>query len=116
MFKGFTNLASLVQNARELGDKMQSLTEELKARRVSGSAGGGLVQVEVNGLGEVLRVKIDPVLMQGGEREMVEDLLPAAINQAVAKAKELYLDLAKSATKDLPLPGLEDMLSKFVGR
>lgn len=116
MFQGFANLASLLQNAHQLNDKLQSLIEELKTKRVSASAGGGMVQVEVNGVGEVLRVKVDPLLFERGEREMIEDLLPAAINQALAKAKELHVELAKSATKDLPLPGLDEALAKLMGR
>ena len=84
MFKGISNLASLLQNASELN--------------------------------EVLRVKIDPLLIERGEREMLESLLPGAINQAFAKAKELHVEMAKSATKDLPLPGLEDALSKLMGK
>ena len=113
MFKGISNLASLLQNASELNGKLQSITQELRSKRVSGSAGGGMVEVEVNGLCEVLRVKIDPLLV---EREMLEGLLPGAINQAFAKAKELHVEMAKSATKELPLPGLEEALSKLMGR
>lgn len=77
-----------------------------------------MVQAEVNGLCEVTRLTIDPMLIERGEREMLEDLIPAAINQAIAKAKELHVEMAKSATKDLPisLPGLEEALSKLVGR
>jgi DNA-binding YbaB/EbfC family protein len=112
MFKGMSNLASLLQNASELNGKLQSLTNELRTKRVTGSAGGGMVEVEVNGLCEVLRVKIDPLV----EREMIEGLLPGAINQAFAKAKELHVEMAKTATKDLPLPGLEDALSKLMGK
>jgi DNA-binding YbaB/EbfC family protein len=116
MFKGISNLASILQNASELNGKLQSLTNELKSKRVTGSAGGGMVEVEVNGLCEVLRVKIDPLLVERGEREMLESLLPGAINQAFSKAKELHVELAKSATKDLPLPGFEDVLSKLMGK
>jgi DNA-binding protein YbaB len=75
-----------------------------------------MVQVEANGLCEVLRVTIDPVLMQRQDHEMVEDLLPAAINQALSKARELHLDLAQTATKDLNLPGLKEAISKLTQR
>jgi DNA-binding YbaB/EbfC family protein len=113
MLQGITNLMSLLQNAQQVGTRIQAVRDELKGKRVVGSAGGGMVEVEVNGLCEVLRVKIDPVLLQGQEHEMVEDLLPAAINQAFNKAKELHLDLAKSATKDISFPGLEEALSRL---
>jgi DNA-binding protein YbaB len=75
-----------------------------------------MVQVEVNGLGEVLRVKIDPALWQRQDHEMVEDLLPAAINQAFSKARDLHMELAASAAKDFSVPGLEEALSKMMGR
>ncbi len=88
VFKGLGNLAniaSLVKQAQEMGGKMQQIAETLKTRRAEGSAGGGLVTVEVNGLGEMLRLSIDPSL--AGDREMIEDLVPAAVNQAQVKAK-----------------------------
>ena len=66
---------------------MQALGEELKTKRATGSAGGGLVEVEVNGLGEVLAVRIDPTLVEKQDREMIEDLLPAAFNAAAAKGE-----------------------------
>ena len=66
-----------------------------------------MVQVEVNGLGEVLRVQIDPELVARGDREMIEDLLPAAVNPAVEKANQLRLEAIQSMAKDLNLPGLD---------
>ena len=116
MFKGISNLASLLQNASELNSKLQAFTDELKGKRVTGSSGGGMVTVEVNGLCEVVRVKIDPMLLERGELDMIEGLLPAAVNQAISKAKELHVDMAKSATKDIPMPGLEEALSKLMGK
>jgi DNA-binding YbaB/EbfC family protein len=92
---------------------MEGITDELRTKRVTGSAGGGMVEVEANGLGEILKVKIEPSLV---DREMIEDLLPAAINQALAKSKELHMELAKSATEGLSLPGLEEALAKFLPR
>ena len=90
MFKGLGNLAnlgSLVKQAQEMGSKMQALGDELKTKRATGAAGGGLVEVEVNGLGEVLAVRIDPSLVEKQDREMIEDLLPAAFNAAAQKAE-----------------------------
>ena len=57
MFKGLGNLASVMRQAQEMGGKMQEVNEELKSKRVTGSAGGGMIEVEANGHGEVLRVK-----------------------------------------------------------
>ena len=113
MFKGLGNLASLMRQAQQMGGKIQEVTEQLKARRVTGNAGGGLVEVEANGLGDVLKVSIDPTLE--GDREMLEDLLPGAINQAASKAKELHLEMMQSVTSDLDMPGLSEALSQITG-
>ena len=100
MFKGLGNLANipaLMKQAQEMGTKMQALGEELKTKRATGSAGGGLVEVEVNGLGEVLAVRIDPSLVAKQDREMIEDLLPAAFNAAAQKAKQLHAEAMQSS-------------------
>ena len=93
MFKGIgqiANIGSMIKQAQQLGTQMQGLNDELKRMRATGAAGGGMIEVEVNGLGEVLSCKIDPKLIEQGDVEMIEDLLPAAFNQAHAKSKELH--------------------------
>ena len=92
---------------------MQDLGEKLKTQRAEGAAGGGLLSVEVNGLGEVLRCTIDPSL--AGDREMIEDLLPAAVNQAQAKAKGLYAEEMKSLAEGVDMPALNDVLTELSG-
>jgi len=89
VFKGLGNLGNvgaILKQAQEMGSRMQAMQEELKIKRATGSAGGGLVEVDVNGLADVLAVRIDPSLVTKGEREMIEDLLPAAFNDAHRKA------------------------------
>jgi DNA-binding YbaB/EbfC family protein len=115
MFKGLGNIASLVRQAQQMGGKIQALNEKLKSERATASTGAGMVEVEVNGLGEVLRVKIDPSLVDRGDREMIEDLLPAAVNQAVAKARQLHADAMRSMTEDLNVPGLDKAISQITG-
>ncbi len=113
MFSRLTSLAGLLKNAHELGGRMQAITDELRARRATGSAGAGLVEVEVNGLVEVLRCRIDPKLLAQPDAELLEDLLVTAVNQAVAKAKEFHAEAVRSATSGLNLPGLDDALGKM---
>ena len=72
MFKGLTGLGSLLKQAQEISGRMKGLNEQLRARRATGSAGGGMVEVEVNGLLEVLGCHIDQQLFEQGDREMVE--------------------------------------------
>ena len=74
-----------------------------------------MVQVEANGLGEILRVTIDADLVARNEREMIEDLVPAAVNQALGKAKQLHADAVRSLTAGLEVPGLEEALAQVTG-
>jgi nucleoid-associated protein EbfC len=113
MFKGLGNLSSMLKQAQEMGGKLQSLNEELKKRRVIGRSGADLVEVEANGIGQVLRVTIDPGLIERRDREMLEDLLPAAVNQALAKAKEMHADALRELTGGMNLPPLDDLMSKI---
>jgi DNA-binding YbaB/EbfC family protein len=113
VFKGLANLANLpalIKQAQEMGGKIEQLTAELKTKRVSGAAGGGLVEVEANGLGEVLSVRLDPALVEKQDRELMEDLLPAAINAAQQKAKELHAESMRGLTGGLQCPGLSEAL------
>lgn len=116
MFKGLGNLANigaLLKQAQEFGSKMQAIQDELRTKRSTGVAGGGLVEVEVNGLGEALAVRIDPTLVERRDREMIEDLLPAAFNAAQQKAKELHTDAMRLLTGGIPLSGLPEVLSQL---
>ena len=114
MFKGLSNLSSLVKQAQQIGGQMQNLGERLKHLRATGSGGGGMVEIEVNGLLEVLQCRIDPQLIAQGDRELIEDLVAAAVNQAVAKGKQLHTDAMKELTGGLELPGLQEALGKVV--
>jgi hypothetical protein len=113
MFKGLSNLGALIKQAQQIGGQMQNLSEDLKNRRAQGTAGGGMVEIEVNGLLEVLRCRIDEQLVAQGDRELIEDLVAAAVNQAVTKGKQLHADAVKELTGGLDLPGVQEALAKF---
>lgn len=116
MLKGLGNIAALMKQARTMGPRMQEQMEELKSKRVDGASGGGMVKVQANGIGQILSVAIDPTLAQQNDVEMIQDLLPAAINDALEKQQQLRLEVMQSVTEDLPLPGnMEDMLKQFMG-
>ena len=115
MFSSFTNMMSMVRKAQEMGGRMQGSNEQLKRERVTGSAGGGLVTVELNGVGEMLSLKIDPLLLERGELEMIEDLLPAAVNQAREKASLLHAEAMQEMSADMNMPGMADILEKLGG-
>jgi len=109
------NIGNLMKQAQEMGGKMQQISEELKTKRVTGSAGAGLVEVEANGLGEALAVRIDPSLIEKQDRELLEDLLPAAINSAQEKAKQLHAEQMQSLTGGINLPGMSEVLGQLGG-
>lgn len=115
MFKGLGNLASLMKNAQNIGGKMGEISEELKGKRVTGSSGGGMVTVEANGLGHILSVKFDSVLIEKNDTEMMQDLLPGAINEAIAKSKQLHVEAMQSVTGGMSIPGLDDAIKNFSG-
>jgi len=96
-----------MKQAQEMGEKMQHVNAELKLERVTGNAGAGFVEVEANGLGEVLAVRIEPTLVEKQDRELIEDLLPAAINAAQQKAKQLHAEKVKALTGGIQLPGID---------
>ena len=116
MFKGLSNLAALIKQAQKITSHMDQITEAMKNHRVVGSSGGGMVEIEVNGLMEVLRCHIDPQLLAQGDRELLEDLVTAAVNQAIAKGKQMHADTMKELTGEIPLPSsLQEALEKFTG-
>jgi len=112
MFKNIANLTSLMRQAQDMGGQMQEMASQLKNQRVSGASGGGMVEVEANGVGEILKVRIDSSL---DDREMLEDLLPAAINQAITKSKQLHVEAMKSMTEGIEIPGLNAALEQMSG-
>ena len=115
MFKGLGNIAQMFKQAQEMSGKMSEVNEELKAKKIVADAGGGMVTIEANGLSVVNKVTIDPKLIEGGETEMIEDLLVVAINQVSQKAKELHMDSMKDMTSGINLPGLDDALNQLTG-
>jgi DNA-binding YbaB/EbfC family protein len=106
-------MAALLKQAQQMGSRMGEITEELKGRRVTGSSGGGLVEAEANGLGELLACRIDPSFFAQQDRELLEDLITAAVNQAQGKAKQLHAEALKGLTGGMDLPGLDETLSRL---
>lgn len=117
MFKGLGNIATLLNQARNMGGQMEGITEELKSKQVVGEAGGSMVKVHANGLSQVLKVEVDPILADKGDVEMIVDLLPAAINDAFAKSKALHVEAMQKMTGGMELPaGLGETLKQVLGQ
>lgn len=100
MMKG--NIAELMQQAQKVQENFKKAQEELASLEVTGQAGGGLVEVVMNGKHEVRRVSIDPEIID--DREMIEDLVAAAFNDAVNRIQESSQEKLSSLTGGLPLP------------
>ncbi|MFV0443722.1 MAG: YbaB/EbfC family nucleoid-associated protein [Planctomycetaceae bacterium] len=113
MFKGLSNIAGLMKQAQEMQGRAAEMKERLAQLRVEGTAGGGMVTVEAAGNLRLLSCRIDPALVAAGDREMLEELVVAAANQALDKAREAELAEMQSLTGGLNIPGLSDTLKDF---
>ena len=91
---------------KDLQDRIEKMKEDLKDEYVEGTAGGGVVTVTSNGNSEIAAVKIKPEAIDPDDPEMLQDLIMAATNQALEKAKQLNEDSVSSITGGLRLPGL----------
>ncbi len=100
--KGF---GDLMKQAQRMKAELQRIQEEAAEKRVEGSAGGGMVTVTADGRGEIVAVKIDPEVAQSGDLEMLQDLIVAATNEALRRAREMLSTEMGRMTGGLDLPG-----------
>ncbi len=96
------NIAGLLQQAQKMQQEMQKAQEELASLEVTGQSGGGMVEVRMNGKHAVRGVAIDPSLMD--DREMLEDLLAAAVNDAVNRVEEAVRERMAGMAQGINLP------------
>ena len=101
MFKG--GMDGLMKQAQQMQEKMQKMQEELADAEVTGESGAGLVKVTMNGRHDVKRVDIDDSLMSD-DKEMLEDLFAAAVNDAVRKIEETNKTKMADLTGGIPMP------------
>jgi DNA-binding YbaB/EbfC family protein len=98
------NLDDLMKMAQEAQTKLMQAQEDLDKVEVEGVSGGGLVKVRASAKGRIIAVDIDASLLQPSEKQMVEDLVAAAINDARAKADVAATEAMRGATGGLQLP------------
>ena len=98
-------LGDLMKHAQRLKAEMDRLQAEAASKTVEGSAGGGMVTAIVNGKGDLLSVKIDPEAARDPDLDMLQDLIVAAANDALRKARELLAQDVSRLTGGLGLPG-----------
>lgn len=98
------NLGQMLKQVGQMQAKMAEMQTELENKELSGEAGGGMVQVTINGKAEVKRVRIDPKLADPQEIGILEDLIVAAFKDAKAKADREAAEEMSKLTGGLPLP------------
>ena len=103
-----TDIQQLMQMGQQLQARMAQLQEELSAREISASSGGGMVTATVDGKGTITRILIDPTVVDPRDVEMLEDLVMAAVTEAQGKAQGQYEEDMRKAAGGMPiqLPGL----------
>jgi len=98
-----SGFGDMMKQAQQLQEKVQQLQEEIARTEVVGEAGAGMVKVVMDGRYDVKRVTLDPDLLNE-EKEIVEDLLAAAVNNAVRKIEKNQKDKMANLTAGIPLP------------
>lgn len=99
-------MGNLMKQAQQMQQKMLKMQEEMAQRTVEASVGGGMVTVVANGKAEVLRIKIEPQVVDPNDVEMLEDLILAGVNEALRKAQEMVADEMSKLTGGMKIPGL----------
>ncbi len=96
----------IMRQAQAFQEKLMKLQEEAGKKTVEASSGGGMITVVANGRQEILAVKIDPEIIKSGDVEMLQDLIIAAVNEAIKKAQAMMAEEMKGVTGGLQIPGL----------
>jgi len=99
-------LGNIFKQAQQMHAKIAQLQEEMAGKTVEASAGGGMVNVVINGKQEILSIRIDPDLVNREDIEMLQDLIVAAVNEAIRKSQEMMTEEMKKITGGLNVPGL----------
>lgn len=102
----FGNMQNIMKQAQAMQEQMARVQEQAAAKTVSGTAGGGIVTVTVNGAMQIVAVVMDPEVVKSGDVEMLQDLVVAAVNDALRKAQEMMAEEMKSVTGGMKIPGL----------
>lgn len=99
-------LGNILKQAQQIHAKISQLQEEMANKTVEATSGGGMVSLVMNGKQEVLSLRIDPEVVNRDDIEMLQDLIVAAINEAIRKSQELMTEEMKKVTGGLSIPGI----------
>ena len=103
---GAGGLQSLLKQAQKMQVELKKAQDEVQTMMADGSAGGGAVEVTVNGKFEIQKLEIDPSVISSDDKEMLQDLITASVNEAVRKAQALVQERMQKATGGMPIPGM----------
>ena len=96
----------LMKQAQDMQKKMEAIKEELAQKEIKVSSGGGMVELVINGQQEVKEIHIEPDIIDAEDKEMLEDLILAAVNEGVRQSKEMVNEEMSKLTGGLNLPGM----------
>ena len=99
-------IGNIMKQAQELQERLAKVQAEAASKTVEASAGGGMVKATVNGRLEVVRIHIEPTVLQSGDTQMLEDLIIAAVNQGIRGAQQQMAEEMGKLTGGLKIPGL----------
>ncbi len=102
----FGNLSNIMKQAQAMQEQMAKIQEEAAAKTVEGTAGGGMVTVTASGAMQIVSLRIDPEVLKSGDADMLKDLIVAAANDALRKARDMMTEEMKAITGGLQIPGM----------
>ncbi len=102
----FGNLSNIMKQAQAMQEQMAKIQEEAAAKTVEGTAGGGMVTVTASGAMQIVSLRIDPEVLKSGDADMLKDLIVAAANDALRKARDMMTEEMKAITGGLRIPGM----------
>jgi DNA-binding YbaB/EbfC family protein len=100
------NMMSMMKQAQKLQAKMMELQAEVGNRTVSAASGGGMVEAVVNGRQELLSLRLDPEVVSAEDVEMLQDLILAAVNEALNRSREMMAQEMSKLTGGMQIPGM----------
>ncbi len=100
------NMGKMMKQVQKMQAEMARVQEELAEREVKANAGGGMIEVTANGKQEIIDIKIDPDAVNPDDVEMLEDMVLAAVNEAMRQAQEMASEEMQKVTGGLNIPGL----------
>lgn len=100
-------IGNIMKQAQKMQEEMARIQEKAGEMKVSAASGGGMVTVEANGRQEIVSIKIEPEVIDPEDPEMLQDLVLAAVNEALRKSKEMLQNEMSKITGGMNIPGLE---------